>query len=133
MEMNKKPRIGILAPMGNWDAAYSHCSVVADQFYMLKKYGYDPIFITLQRFKGKEELEAQGIEVRDVLPVFKFYDYHLGVPIEKDFEKNVEDSRTAIESALQDITHVITHDVIFQGWFLPYNVGMRKDNVNVKW
>ena len=131
--MNMKPRIAILAPMSHWDHGYSHCSVVFDQFVMLKKYGYDVTFICLQRFKGKEDLEAQGIKVRDVLPIFTFKDYHLGAPIDENFEKNAQDVQDVLEKELKDFTHVITHDVIFQGWFLPYNVGLRRANVNVKW
>lgn len=129
-----RPNIAILAPMSHWDHAYSHCSVILDQFVMLKKYGYEPTFICLQRFKGKEQLEAQGIKVLDILPVFTFADYHLGVPLLPDFEKNAEDTKSALEKNLQGFTHVITHDVVFQGWFLPYNVGLRKANLpNVQW
>src|SRR3990167_577578 len=131
---SRKPKIAILAPMSNWDAGYSHCSVVYDQFVMLKKYGYEPTFICLQRFKGKEELEKQGVNVLDVLPVFTFYDYHLGAEIRQDFEKHAEDVKQILERHCQDFTHIIAHDVIFQGWFLPYNVGLRRANLpRVKW
>ena len=131
--MNTRPKIAILAPLSHWDHGYSHCSVIFDQFVMLKKYGYEVTFICLQRFKGKEDLEAQGIKVRDVLPVFTFRDYHLGMPVDEAFEKNAQDTQEVLEKELKDFTHVIAHDIIFQGWFLPYNVGLRRANVNVKW
>jgi glycosyltransferase involved in cell wall biosynthesis len=100
---------------------------------MLKKNGYDPTIITLQKFQGKKELEDQGFRVLDILPSFTLIDYCIGCTLDPDFEKHADEVKEALERNCGDFTHFIAHDLIYQGWFLPYNVGLRRAKLNATW
>ena len=125
-----KPRVAILVPFDSWDPAYSLASVVENQLKALVKYGYEPVIATLGRFKG--DIPVKGVEHRQLLPAFEYTDYSQTREVHEDFEKQVTMVQDAIEK-LTDVTHIITHDLIFQGWFLVHNVALRRAKLDVKW
>ena len=124
-------RIGILTTFYNFDRAYSLCSVVEEQLLMLKEAGHEPILFVHDNFKDDAEI-PQGIEIRKVVPRFKLVDYSGNQPIQSGFDEQVETVRKSLIEHLKDIDAVLTHDWIFQGWFLVYNMGMRKAQPDLK-
>ena len=126
-----KPKVAIILPADWWDQSYSLCSVVENQLRGFVKNGYTPIIVTLQKFRG--DIPVPGIEHRKALPMLNLVDYSNNRELHKDFEQDVGHIKRALEESLSDVTHVITHDLIFQGWFLPHNVACRRANLNVKW
>jgi len=123
-------RVGLLTTFYNFDKAYSLCSVVENQLISLAKYGYKPVLFVHDNFTGDI---PEGVEIRKVIPRFHLVDYSSNQPVEKDFQEQVKKIKEALEQNLQDIDVVLTHDWIFQGWFLPYNVAMREANLKCRW
>lgn len=126
----KKKRIGILTTFYNIDPAYSLASIVIDQLTVFKKYGYDIVLFVHDNFEGEV---PEGVEVRKIVPRFNLVDYAATNKLAKDFDKQVETITEALNKNATDIDVMITHDIIFQGWFLPYNVAITKTNLKCKW
>jgi len=72
---------------------------------------------------------VEGIEIRRVLPAVRFEPYqgiaqHHQVP--NHFEKDVAAILPAMDQSFKDIDVFLSHDVIFQDSFLPYNAALRR-------
>lgn len=128
--MSGGKKIGVLTTFYNLDPAYSLASIVIDQLKMLSKNGYNPVFLVHDNFEGNV---PEGVEVRKIVPRFKLVDYAATSTLADDFDSQVGAVVKALEENCQDIDVMITHDIIFQGWFLPYNAGIRKANLKCKW
>ena len=121
--------VGILTTFYNFDRAYSLTSVVLNQLLALVKYGYKPVLFVHDNFEG--EL-PEGVEVRKVIPRFHLIDYSGNQKLEEGFREQVEKTKEVLLKELKDFDIVLTHDWIFQGWFLPYNVAMREAEPSLK-
>lgn len=134
MEETKQKSVAILTTFYQWDKAYSLTSVVENQLLMLVKYGYNPVLFVHDNFVGEEKVPA-GVEIRKVIPRYLLVDYSGNQPVESSFKDQIEDTRKVLEKELKNIDIVFTHDWIFQGWFLNYNVAMREaaKNLNCRW
>ncbi len=124
-------RIVIATTFYNYDRAYSLVSVVSEQLKMLLEGGYQPVLLVHDNFTDDKEI-PEGVEIRKVVPRFQLVDYSSNQPVESGFQDQVKIVKEALEKNLQDIDVVFTHDWIFQGWFLIYNVGMREAQPNLK-
>ena len=124
-------KVGILTTFYKWSKAYSLTSVVENQLLALVKHGYDAVLFVHDNFQDDEKVPA-GVEIRKVIPRFTLVDYGAGTEIHPDFDKQVEIITKALDKNMQDIEVAITHDWIFQGWFLIYNVAMRKARGSLK-
>ena len=129
--MEDKLKIGILTTFYCWSRAYSLTSVVENQLIALVKHGYKPVLFVHDNFEDDDEI-PQGVEIRKVIPRFNLVDYSTNKPLEKGFYEQVETTKKALEEHLADIDVVLTHDWIFQGWFLNYNVTMRQAQPSLK-
>ncbi len=124
-------KIAVLTTFYDWDRAYSLVSVVEEQLLMLLEGGYQPVLFVHDNFNADKEI-PEGVEIRKVIPRFRLVDYSANQPVEPGFQDQVKEVKETLEKHLKDIDVVLTHDLIFQGWFLPYNVGMREAQPNLK-
>ena len=124
-------KIAVLTTFYNFDRAYSLVSVAEEQLLSLLKYGYEPVLFVHDNFKDDDKI-PKGVEIRKVIPRFQLVDYSSNQPVESGFQDQVKKVKEALEEHLKDIDIVLTHDWIFQGWFLIYNLGMREAQPNLK-
>lgn len=129
-----KKTIAILTTFYNWSKSYSLTSVVENQLLSIVKNGYNAILFVHDNFEDDDKV-PEGVEIRKTIPRFTLVDYANNTPLADDFEEQVTATQKVLEEELKDIDVVFTHDFIFQGWFLPYNIGMRKagENLKCKW
>ena len=125
-------KIGILTNFYQWDNAYSLTSVVKSQLEVLVKYGYEAVLFVHDNFKDEGDV-PEGVEVRKVIPRFGLVDYSGNQSLEEGFDDQVKKTKQALEEHMQDIDVALTHDWIFQGWKLPYNVAMREASLKCRW
>ncbi len=127
--MSNNLKVGCLTTFYCWDKAYSLTSVVENQLLALVKHGYKPVLFVHDNFEGKL---PEGVEVRKVIPRFYLVDYGGNQKLEEGFWEQVKKIKEVLLKELKDFDVVLTHDWIFQGWFLPYNVAMREVEPSLK-
>jgi len=128
--MNKK--IGILTTFYEFNNAYSLCSVVESQLKSLVKYGYDTTLYVHDNFTDDAKV-PYGVKIKKIVPRFDLKDYSNHGQVDGDFDRQVNEAYTAFQQITDDI--VIEHDLIFQGWFLPYCAAIHKlaKESKIKW
>lgn len=127
-------KIAVLTTFYNFERSYSLTSVVEEQLLMLKEGGHQPILFVHDNFNADAEI-PEGVEIRKVVPRFTLVDYSSNQPVQSGFYDQVKEAKEAFLKNMQDIDAVFTHDIIFQGWFLIYNVAMREaaEELKCKW
>lgn len=128
--MSNDKTIGILTTFWTYDSAYSLTSVVNDQLTALVKYGYRTILFVLPNFKD-EKLVPKGVEIRKIVPQIILEPYkELGYP--DRWKDDVAKVKEMFEKNMQDITHLIVHDVFFIDTYLPYNIALRESKLTCR-
>ena len=131
-----KKRIGILTTFYEFSSAYSLCSVVEAQLAALVKHGYETVLFVHDNFKEEDVSKLpKGVEVRKVIPRFLLVDYSDFKSPNKDLEEQAQTAYEAIKEHTADIDIILEHDLIFQGWFLPYCMAIHKlaEESNIQW
>ena len=129
-----KPTIGILTSFYEFNSAYSLCSVVESQLTALKKYGYPTVLFVHDNFKDDDKV-PEGVEIRKIVPRFELQDYGAHQQVNEDYKSQVDTAYKAFKENFQDIDIMMEHDMIFQGWFLPYCEAIHKlaKESKIKW
>lgn len=126
----KQMKIGILTTFYRFDNGYSLCAVVIDQLTTLVKNGHSPVLFVLPSFKD-DELVPKGVEVRKIVPQLILEPYK-GLEYPSHWKEDVAKAKGLFEKNMQDITHLICHDIFFIDTFLPYNIALRESNLKCK-
>ena len=127
-----KPRIGVLTTFYSFDNSYSLCSVVESQLISLVKYGYETTLYVHDNFKDDDKVPA-GVHIKKTVPRFLLEDYTAHQEVNGAFQVQVDTAYNAFKTIDEDI--VIEHDLLLQGWFLPYCVALHKlaAESKIKW
>lgn len=128
--MSKK-RIAILTTFQDFDSAYSLVNIALDQCRMLKKYGYEYTIFVNEEF-NKDDLAKYSSEFNVSASMPIAYGMTEDIIIDEFVDRLTE----AYYEALKDFDVVLTHDIMFQGWFISHNKAVR--NVipklpNIRW
>lgn len=121
--IRRKPRVAVLVVSGDLEPQYSLTTVVTDQLTSLAQAGYAARLVALEGFVGTP---PRGVDVRACIPRETLVDYQLGVAEAPEFESQVRRIARAIHDHLRDVDVCITHDLMFQTWFLPHNAAVRR-------
>lgn len=116
-------KIGILTSFSEFNNAYSLCGVVESQLKSLVKYGYDTTLYVHDNFTDDDKVPF-GVKIKKIVPRFELEDYTDHHQVSGDFDRQVNEAYKTFQQIDDDI--IIEHDLIFQGWFLPYCVAIHK-------
>ncbi len=116
-------RVAFLVTFTDLDPCYSLTSVFKAQVRPLVAAGYRLRVIGPEGFDGQL---GPAVDWRGVLPRVRLTDYQPGVALGADFEDQVDLLADALDGQLEGIDVCITHDVMFQTWFLPLNAAVRR-------
>lgn len=130
--MQKK--VGILTTFYEFDSAYSLHSVVESQLVALLKNGYNPVLFVHDNFNDDDKV-PKGVEIRKIVPRFTLIDYSGFQKPAEQLEDQADTAYKAFKEHSKDIDIMLEHDLIFQGWFLPYCMAIHKlaKESNIKW
>ncbi len=117
--------VGILTTFYELNSSYSLCSVVESQLVSLVKHGYKTVLFVHDNFKDDGKV-PEGVEIRKIVPRFLLIDYSGHQEPSTDLEKQAQEVYETLKKNTQDIDVMFEHDLIFQGWFLPYCLGIHK-------
>jgi hypothetical protein len=127
-------RIGVLTTFYEFNPSYSLCSVVESQLKSLVENGYDTVLFVHDNFKSDDKV-PKGVEIRKIVPRFNLIDYSAHQEVSTDLETQANEAYEAIKENTKDIDVIFAHDLVFQGWFLPYCMAIHKlaNESNIKW
>lgn len=117
-------KILVITSFADLNPDYSLATVVADQLTMLAKYGYSTGFVALEIFRDEGKV-PEGVTVHRVMPVLRLKNYQPGDAMEPDFPQMVDRIAASLRPLLADVDIVITHDLVFLGYYLPHNQAIR--------
>ena len=107
---------------------YSLTGIVIDQATMLSRHGHEVHLFVNDKYNGTEEW-APGVILHKRVPFAHLDDFRT----EMEFNQNTklqEACQRTQEVLIEDFTKLqidiaLTHDFIFQGWYLPYGIAVR--------
>jgi hypothetical protein len=142
-------KIGIITTFQSFMPQYSLTGIVKDRAEMLTKYGHEVHLFVSERYHGEEFPASVILEKK--IPFTHLADYKslaqftgedtnykpaqgCDTPAEHQRIKNL--TAVMLRETLADYDVVITEDIVFQGWHLPFAVAIMeasKDLPNVRW
>lgn len=150
----EKARVAVLTTFRSLPSGYGLVPVVLAQLKTLVKHGYTPTYIAEENFGRHPDRERlpPGIVFKPILPSTHLYDYLPGSKLQAhdvdgkgmhtkegnltNFRNQVQYIVEGLESELSQHDVVITHDIIFQTWFVPHNAAIReigKRHPKIRW
>jgi len=128
-------KIAVLTTFYNFDNSYSLCSVVESQLVSLKKNKYEVVLFVHDNFTDDAKV-PEGVEIRKIVPRFPgLVDYSANQEVPPSLEEDANRVYEALKEGTKDIDVIFEHDMIFQGWFLPYCIAIHKlaRESKIKW
>lgn len=130
-----KARIAILTNFMEFNPGNSLTGIVSNQLEMLASHGHEVFLFVNSDYHGEGQLFGTMMKV---LPFTKLTDYQTTSDLSEEHQEVAILTSEVLESHLRDlkIDIVFSHDLIFQGWFVPYCLGIRKASLklsNIKW
>jgi len=146
-------KVAVLTTFMDLPSGYGLVPVVLNQLRMLVEHGYKPGFFVVEGFEKHPDMKKvpEGVEVKPCVPFMHLYDYQPGTkkqtynvsakgvygkPSKTNFDKQVKLIEEKLEPELSKYNVVITHDIVFQTWFVVHNQAIRniaKRHPNIRW
>ena len=150
----KNKSVAILTTFQDLPSSYGLVPVVLNQIKQLVSHGWEVGFYTQAGFE--QHIDSgdvpPGAELIPRVPFMHIYDYQEGTKEQKckvdargervknrvrtNLAKQVKAVEEALEPWLMEYPVVITHDILFQGWFIPHNQAVRniaKRHPEIRW
>lgn len=140
-------KVALLTTLDCLPPMYGLVPVIVNQLKMLSKYHDDEVgLFIMEGSEAKKDWRGMppNIKLEPFVPFMHLYDYaaegspkqEFDVPAEgihhdginrneTNFDKQVRLIVDSLENRLMYYDVVITHDIMFQGWFLPHNAACR--------
>jgi hypothetical protein len=127
--------ICIVAPLKSADPTYSVAGVIKSQVALLATHRHKVTVIVNEDFSGSG---MPGAVLQKLLPSTELTDYKSKLNISKKHEEFANDVAVILSSRIPQYDIIITHDIIFTGWNLPYalalmSVAAENENEDLRW
>lgn len=127
--------ICIIAPLKSSDATYSVAGVIKSQVALLATHRHKVTVIVNEDFSGPG---MPGAILQKLLPSTDLIDYKSKLNLSDEHENFANEVAVILSSRLPQYDVVITHDIIFTGWNLPYAlavmaVAAENENEDLRW
>lgn len=109
--------ICIIAPLKSADATYSVAGVIRAQAAVLAAHRHKVTIMVNEDFTGPG---IQGASLLKILPSTDLIDYRSKLNISQAHEEFATEVAVILSSRIYQYDMIITHDLIFTGWNLPY-------------
>lgn len=124
-------KVAILTTFMGFPEAYSLTGIVEDQVSMFLKHGVDVDLIVNKMFnhEDKPKLSYTGpgtLNIKPLLPFAHLKDYTSVKNLSTEHAKIPEIMTERLKDTVQGADIVLTHDIVFTGWNLPYALGVKE-------
>lgn len=127
-------KIAILTNFMEFNPGYSLTGIVIDQCKMLQSKGHEILLFVNSRYNLKENDASQfahniptpllPVKICRNIPFSHLVDYQSEKDLSKHHKEIAQTTKDMLLKQLSDVEYVFTHDLVFQGWFLPYGLGV---------
>jgi len=136
--MTEKARIAILTNFMEFNPGYSLTGIVLDQMRMLVQFGHEVHLFVNDQYYKPDDFPIEGVHFHSLIPFTHLKDYSSEKDLTEDHRKTVQETKQVLVHQFKKlkIDIAFTHDFIFQGWFMPYGLGVRQASPHlpdVKW
>lgn len=118
-----KQRVAILTTFMEFNPGYSLTGIVKDQVEMLRRYGHGVHLYVNEKYHG-EDFPADVV-LEKKIPFAHLKDY-MTEPVSNEHQVTVQQTIDMLAKEMSAFPIIFTHDLIFQGWNLPYLLGIRR-------
>lgn len=115
-------KVAILTNFHEFLPGYSLTSIVKTQMKMLVKYQHDVHLYTSEQWNGPTEIP--GVTIHSVIPFAHLKDLKDPKDLPQDLLECRQRTTQVLTSEFQDVQMAFTHDWVFQGWNMPYGLGV---------
>jgi glycosyltransferase involved in cell wall biosynthesis len=133
--MAGREKIAIITTFQELDPIYSLTGIVKDQVRMLKDYDHEVDVFVSEVFNDKGV--DTDINFIKAIPFDHLDDYMSIEEIQKpEHKETINKTALILKTLLQPYDVVFTHDIIYTGWNLLYNLAIReacKELPNIRW
>ena len=122
-------KIAILTNHMEMIPGFSLTGIIQDQCRMLSRYGHEVHLFVNEQFNENSHpvgLDGYNVTLEKKVPFAHLVDYQSEMDLRDEHVKTVEATAEMLKKKLADFDFAFTHDWIFQGWFLPYGLGLIK-------
>lgn len=146
-------KVAVLTTFMDLPVTYGLVPVVLNQLQMLVDHDVETSLFAMEGFEHTEDVKKvpEGVTVKPCVPFMHLFDYQLstkkqehavgpigeyGEPSKTNFDKQVKLIVEYLEPELVNYDVVVTHDIMFQGWFLVHNRAVRiigKKHPKIRW
>ena len=136
----KKAKICIVTNFMEFNPRYSLTGIVKDHIQALTKNGHKVGLLVNEKYRDQD---FDGVEMLKVLPFAHLTDYHDAKNISDDHKVTIDKTEQVLKKVFTDTDEdgevyelAFCHDINFQGWFLPYKIGLEKASFqlpHVRW
>ncbi len=149
-------KVAVLTTLMDLPASYGLVPVILSQLKMLVAAGYTPGLFVVKGFEKHVDAKRvpEGVELKPFVPFMHLFDYGTGTkrqkhhvdgkgayggkgkPPKTNFDKQVNLIVSKLDEELAKYDVVITHDLVFQTWFVPHNAAIRKiaeNHPEIRW
>jgi len=119
-------KIAILTNFMDFNSGYSLTGIVIDHYNIFRKYGHDVRLVVNEKYNAKKNPELNTHPGLKFMHLTDYMDDKLAEPHAEQIPATVEMMKQALtwpDGSLADF--VMTHDLVFQGWFVPYLCAIR--------
>jgi len=152
--LSEEKAVAVLTTFQDLPRSYGLVPVVLNQLRTLVAKKYEVGFYVQNGFQNHPDSGdvPEGVEVHPRVPFMHLFDYHDNAPEQKykvppegkrvgngvrtNFKKQVELIEESLDEWLMEYPTVITHDIVFQSWFVPHNQAIRniaENHPDIRW
>lgn len=127
--------IAIVTTFQELNPGYSLTSIVQDQVTMLVRNAHTVHLVVSEVYN---DAVLPGAQIHKIIPFAHLHDYTNETTVKEEHRQTVVDTAELLKDFLTyyNIDIVLTHDLLFQGWFFPYACGilaLRDQFPSVRW
>jgi len=118
-------KIGILTTFQDMNPGYSLTGIVSDQVRMLQEYGHEVHLFVCTQYNSESYPSPKNVILHKTVPFAHLIDYDSRTKVTSDHKGTIEETKQMAINEFADMDIVLSHDIVFTGWNLPYYEGIR--------
>ena len=115
-------KVAILTSFQDFNEGHSLSGIVKDQITMLQRHGNEVVLFVSENFN--REKAPENVEIRQKIPFAHLIDYMSKDDLTDEHREVALMTQHMLEAELVGFDAVFEHDLNFQGWHMPYGMGL---------